>query len=67
MAIEKKTPVKCKDEMRSQILAGGYLQNMDKMTMANNLTIPKVFFAMVNYFETNRKYLQVEGLFRRNG
>ena len=43
------------------------MQQMDKYTMTNNLIVPKVFFCMVNYFETDIKNFQVEGLFRRNG
>lgn len=53
--------------MKSQILAGGYLQNMDKYTLSNNLSVPKVIFCMANYFESDVKHFQVEGLFRRNG
>jgi hypothetical protein len=40
---------------------------MDEHTMSNSLTVPKVLFCMVNYFESNLKHIQVEGLFRRNG
>ena len=66
MAMERKTPVKSKDVMQSQILQGGYLQNMEKHK-TNNLTVPKVFFCIVNYFTAEHKHLKVEGLFRRNG
>jgi hypothetical protein len=39
---------------------------MDKHKV-NNMSVPKVFFCIVNYFIREPEHLAVEGLFRRNG
>ena len=57
MAMEKTIPTKNLDQIDSQILVGGYLQNMDKHTLSNNLTVPKVIFCIVSYFESNLKHI----------